>query len=214
MENLYDWRQNYSKSQLLEDQISESPMEQFKTWFEQAQACEALTEPNAMSVASLEADGSLRTRMVLLKEYSKEGFVFYTNYNSQKGLALEAHPQVSLHFFWPALERQISISARTEKLAENISDGYFSQRPKGSQLGALVSNQSSVIPSRDYLEERLTQLEKEYSDREVERPLYWGGYLARPYEIEFWQGRENRLHDRIRYRFDENMQWVHERLAP
>lgn len=214
MENLHDWRQNYKISELLETQIEKDPMQQFKTWFSEAQSFGSLAEPNAMAISSLEADGTLRTRMVLLKEYSEEGFVFYTNYNSRKGLAIEQHPQISLHFFWPAMERQVLISARAEKVAESQSDTYFSQRPKGSQLGALVSHQSSVIPDRDFLQSQLHKLEEQYEGKQVERPSYWGGYLARPYEIEFWQGRPNRLHDRILYRLTEKCDWEQERLAP
>ncbi|MHA6696367.1 pyridoxamine 5'-phosphate oxidase [Chryseobacterium sp. A301] len=214
MENLHDWRQNYKRSELLETELEKNPMQQFKTWFLEAQSLESLSEPNAMAVSSLESDGTLRTRMVLLKEYTWEGFVFYTNYNSRKGHAIQEHPQISLHFFWPAMERQVLISARAEKVAESQSDGYFSQRPKGSQLGALVSNQSSVIPDRDYLENQMHKLEQQYEGKQVERPSYWGGYLAKPYEMEFWQGRPNRLHDRILYRLDEHCDWVQERLAP
>lgn len=214
MENLHDWRQNYKKSELLETQIEKNPMQQFKTWFLEAQSLEKLSEPNAMAISSLEADGTLRTRMVLLKEFSSEGFVFYTNYNSRKGNAIQEHPQISLHFFWPTLERQVLISAKAEKVAQSQSDAYFSERPKGSQLGALVSNQSSVISDRNFLQSRMDDLEQQYEGKPVERPSYWGGYLAKPYEVEFWQGRPNRLHDRILYRLNEKNEWIHERLAP
>ncbi len=166
-----------------------------------------------MAVSTVEEDGCPRTRMVLLKAYTHEGFIFYTNYSSRKGKAIERNHKACLHFFWPNLERQIIIKADLEKVAENLSDGYFHSRPKGSQLGAVVSPQSQIIPNREFLEEKLKELEKEYENTEVPRPSNWGGYLARPYEIEFWQGRPNRLHDRIIYTL-EDLDWRISRLAP
>lgn len=214
MENLHDKRKVYDKSQLLESQIKENPIELFRDWFFEAEEHPAVSEANAMAVSTIEEDGCPRTRMVLLKAYSWEGFIFYTNYNSKKGRALERNNKACLHFFWPSLERQIIIKANLEKVAENLSDGYFQSRPKGSQLGAAVSPQSSVIPSREYLEEKLTELEKEFEGKEIPRPQNWGGYLAKPYEIEFWQGRPNRLHDRIIYELQEDYDWKISRLAP
>ena len=149
-----------------------------------------------------------------MKKYTFEGFIFYTNYNSEKGKAIEEHPEVCLSFFWPNMERQIIIKGTVEKVAENLSDGYFESRPLGSRLGAIVSPQSDVIPSRKVLESKLSQLEKEYEGKDVERPSYWGGYLVRPVSLEFWQGRPNRLHDRIRYTLQEDYNWKIERLAP
>ena len=140
--------------------------------------------------------------------------MFYTNYNSRKGKAIESNKKACLHFFWPTLERQIIIKADLERLPENLSDGYFHSRPKGSQLGAVVSPQSQVIPDRDFLENKLKELEKEFEHKEVPRPENWGGYLAKPYEIEFWQGRPNRLHDRIIYERQEDYNWKISRLAP
>ena len=214
MENLHDKRKIYEKSQLLENQIKENPMEQFRNWFLEANENPDVSEANAMTISTLENDGCPRTRMVLLKAYTWEGFIFYTNYESRKGKAIESNHKACLHFFWPTLERQIIIKADLERLPENLSDGYFQSRPKGSQLGAVVSPQSQVIPDRDYLENKLKDLEKEFENKEVPRPENWGGYLAKPYEIEFWQGRPNRLHDRIIYELQEDYHWKISRLAP
>lgn len=214
MENLYNKRKSYEKSELLEAFVKQNPIEQFRDWYYDAEEHSAISEANAMSISTMESDGCPRTRMVLLKSYSWEGFVFYTNYQSKKGIALAENPKACLHFYWAALERQITIKASLEKIADNISDGYFSSRPKGSQLGAVVSPQSSYIPNRDFLENKLKILEKEYENKEVIRPNHWGGYLARPYEIEFWQGRPNRLHDRIIYELQSDYEWKISRLAP
>lgn len=213
MENLHNKRKVYEKSQLIESEIKENPIEQFRDWFLDASENPSISEANAMAVSTLEEDGCPRTRMVLLKEYTYEGFIFYTNYNSRKGNSIEKTHKACLHFFWPGLERQIIIKANMEKIAENLSDGYFHSRPKGSQLGAVVSPQSQEIPDREFLEERLKSLEKEYENTEVPRPENWGGYIAKPYEIEFWQGRPNRLHDRILYKLDD-LDWKISRLAP
>lgn len=213
MENLHDKRKIYEKSQLIETEIKENPIEQFRDWFLDASENPSVSEANAMAVSTLEEDGCPRTRMVLLKEYTYEGFIFYTNYDSRKGKAIEKTHKACLHFFWPGLERQIIIKANLEKIATNLSDGYFHSRPKGSQLGATVSPQSQEIPNRMFLEEKLKVLEQEYENKEVPRPENWGGYIAKPYEIEFWQGRPNRLHDRIIYTL-EDLDWKISRLAP
>lgn len=213
MENLHDKRKIYEKSQLIETEIKENPIEQFRDWFLDASENPSVSEANAMAVSTLEEDGCPRTRMVLLKEYTYEGFIFYTNYDSRKGKAIEKTHKACLHFFWPGLERQIIIKANLEKIAKNLSDGYFHSRPKGSQIGAAVSPQSQEIPNRMFLEEKLKVLEQEYENKEVPRPENWGGYIAKPYEIEFWQGRPNRLHDRIIYTL-EDFDWKISRLAP
>lgn len=214
MENLHDKRKIYNKSQLLEEQIKKNPIEQFRDWYLEAEESLVITEANAMAVSTIEGDGCPRTRMVLLKAYTWEGFIFYTNYDSRKGKSIENYKKACLHFFWPNLERQIIIKAELEKLPENLSDGYFFQRPRGSQLGAVVSPQSEVIPNREFLEEKLKELEKELEGKEIARPKNWGGYLAKPYEMEFWQGRPNRLHDRIIYKLQEDYDWEISRLAP
>lgn len=213
MENLHDKRKVYERSQLIESEIKQNPIEQFRDWFSEAGDNPVISEANAMAVSTVEADGCPRTRMVLLKAYTYEGFIFYTNYDSRKGKAIETTHKACLHFFWPNLERQIIIKADLERIAENLSDGYFHSRPKGSQLGAVVSPQSQVIPNRNFLEEKLKDLEQEFENKEVPRPENWGGYIAKPYEIEFWQGRPNRLHDRILYTL-EDLDWKIERLAP
>ncbi|KFF13302.1 pyridoxamine 5'-phosphate oxidase [Chryseobacterium soli] len=214
MENLHDHRKVYEKSQLIESEIKQNPIEQFRDWFMEASENPAISESNAMAVSTVEEDGCPRTRMVLLKAYTHEGFIFYTNYDSRKGKAIEKNHKACLHFFWPSLERQIIIKADLEKIAENLSDGYFHSRPKGSQLGAAVSPQSQVIPNKEFLEVKLKELEQKYENSEVPRPENWGGYIAKPYEIEFWQGRPNRLHDRIIYELVDGLDWKISRLAP
>lgn len=213
MENLHHKRKVYEKSQLVESEIKQNPMEQFRDWFLEASENPSISEANAMAISTVEEDGCPRTRMVLLKSYTYEGFIFYTNYDSKKGKSIERTHKACLHFFWPGLERQIIIKADLERIAENLSDGYFHSRPKGSQLGAAVSPQSQEIPNREFLEEKLKVLEEKYENTEVPRPENWGGYIAKPYEIEFWQGRPNRLHDRIVYQL-QDLDWKISRLAP
>ncbi|MAU14351.1 MAG: pyridoxamine 5'-phosphate oxidase [Muricauda sp.] len=212
--DLSNYRKSYEKSELTEETIKENPMEQFQKWFYEVEASNGVDEPNAMTVSTIGLDGFPKSRVVLMKKFTFEGFIFYTNYQSEKGRAIAANPSVCLSFFWPNMERQVIIKGRAEKIAENLSDGYFESRPTGSQLGAIVSDQSQVIPSRQYLEEELEKLEKKYEGKEVQRPEYWGGYLVRPVSMEFWQGRPNRLHDRIRYSLQEDFDWKIERLAP
>lgn len=212
--DLSNFRQIYSLDELLEKDILQNPMEQFQKWFFEAQNSDTEREANAMSVATLGKDGFPKTRVVLLKKYTHEGFIFYSNYLSEKGKAIEENPHICLSFFWAGLERQVIIKGIAEKLAENLSDGYFESRPRGSQLGAIVSEQSSIIPSREYLQEKLSLLEKKYENQDIPRPAFWGGYLVRPVSIEFWQGRPNRLHDRIRYSLTDTYDWRIERLSP
>ncbi|RAJ15675.1 pyridoxamine 5'-phosphate oxidase [Arenibacter echinorum] len=212
--DLGNYRKSYEKSSLTEEVISDNPMELFQKWFYEVEASDGVDEPNAMTVSTIGLDGFPKNRVVLLKKYTFEGFIFYTNYESEKGRAITQNPHVCISFFWPNMERQIIIKGRAEKIAENLSDGYFESRPDGSKLGAIVSNQSEVVPSRDYLEKKLKDLEKEYENKEIERPKYWGGFIVKPVSIEFWQGRPNRLHDRIRYSLQANYDWKIERLAP
>lgn len=212
--DLANYRKSYEKSALSEDSISDNPLQLFQTWFYEVEQSDGLDEPNAMTVSTIGLDGYPKNRVVLLKKYTHEGFIFFTNYNSEKGKAIEMNPNVCLSFFWPNMERQIIIKGKAEKIAENLSDGYFESRPEGSKLGAIVSNQSNVIDSRETLEKSLKKLEQEYRNKEIKRPEHWGGYLVRPISMEFWQGRPSRLHDRIRYRLEEDLNWKMERLAP
>ncbi|MFT5942321.1 MAG: pyridoxamine 5'-phosphate oxidase [Sediminicola sp.] len=212
--DLGNYRKSYEKSALEEDTISDNPIELFQKWFYEVEASEGVDEPNAMTISTIGVDGFPKSRVVLLKKYTHEGFIFYTNYTSEKGRAIADNPNVCLSFFWPNMERQIIIKGKAEKLTENLSDGYFESRPEGSKLGAIVSDQSSVIPSRKVLEEKLKALEKEFQGKEITRPDFWGGYMVKPVSIEFWQGRPNRLHDRVRYTMQEDYNWKIERLAP
>ncbi|MEB8347133.1 pyridoxamine 5'-phosphate oxidase [Flavobacteriaceae bacterium KMM 6898] len=212
--DLGNYRKSYEKSALEENAISDNPIELFQKWFYEVEASDGNDEPNAMTISTIGLDGFPKSRVVLLKKYTFEGFIFYTNYTSEKGKAIADNPNVCLSFFWPNMERQIIIKGKAEKLAENLSDGYFESRPEGSKLGAIVSDQSSVIPSRKVLEEKLKALEKEFQGKELKRPDFWGGYVVKPVSIEFWQGRPNRLHDRVRYSLQEDYNWKIERLAP
>jgi pyridoxamine 5'-phosphate oxidase len=212
--DLSDYRKSYEKGALLKSNVPENPMELFQKWFYEVDHSDGVDEANAMTISTIGLDGYPKGRVVLLKKYTYEGFIFYTNYNSEKGKAILKNPNVCLSFFWHAAERQIIIKGKAEKIAENLSDGYFESRPRGSQLGAIVSNQSDVVKDRSELEEKLKQLEKAYEGKEIERPKFWGGFIVKPIEIEFWQGRANRLHDRIRYKLDSEFNWKIERLAP
>jgi pyridoxamine 5'-phosphate oxidase len=214
MKDLSDYRKSYTKNELLEDQIPSNPIALFQQWFQEAEASKQIEEPNAMTITTIGLDGFPRARVVLLKKIENDGFIFYTNYDSNKGKAIANNNKVSLSFFWPALERQVIIKGKANEVNSAVSDSYFSSRPKGSQLGAIVSPQSNVIPNREFLENKLQQLEKEYSDKTITRPENWGGYLVQPTEIEFWQGRPNRLHDRISYQLNENGLFSTKRLAP
>ncbi len=212
--DLANYRKSYEKSALTEDVVSDNPMQQFQTWFYEVEATGSMDEPNAMTLSTIGIDGFPKARVVLLKKFTYEGFIFYTNYKSEKGQAIAKNPNVCLSFFWQILERQVIIKGAVEKIAENLSDGYFESRPRGSQLGAIVSNQSEPIASRELLEQNLRDLETKMEGRQLERPKHWGGYLVRPKSIEFWQGRPNRLHDRILYTLQNNFDWKIERLAP
>lgn len=214
MSDLSNYRKSYEKSELLESAIPEDPIALFKKWFHEVEDFGGEGEVNAMTVATLGLDGFPKARVVLLKQFTYDGFIFYTNYHSEKGRAIADNPHVCLSFFWPSLERQVIIKGIAEKTSENQSDGYFDSRPDGSKLGAIVSDQSQVIASREALEEKLHRLEEDFEGKEIPRPEHWGGYLVKPVEVEFWQGRPNRLHDRIRYQIQEDYSWKMERLSP
>ena len=206
-------RKDYTVSGLSEIEVNANPFTQFQQWFDQALAAQLL-EPNAMTVATATADGKPKARMVLLKDFDERGFVFYTNYNSQKGQELAENPQASLVFWWAELERQVRISGRVEKVSETESDKYFYGRPLNSRLGAWASNQSEVIESREVLTRQLQELQTKYHNQDIKRPPHWGGLRVIPTEIEFWQGRPSRLHDRLRYTRLDDGTWKIERLSP
>ncbi|WP_347926397.1 pyridoxamine 5'-phosphate oxidase [Pontimicrobium sp. SW4] len=212
--DLSNYRKSYEKGELLKSNVPENPIELFQKWFYEVDNNDSIDEANAMTVSTIGLDGYPKSRVVLLKKYTYEGFIFYTNYNSEKGNAIKANPNVCLSFFWHAAERQIIIKGKAEQIVENLSDGYFESRPRGSQLGAVVSNQSDVVKNREELEQKLQDLEKVYEGKEIPRPKYWGGFIVKPVEMEFWQGRANRLHDRIRYKLLEDYNWKIDRLAP
>jgi len=214
MKDLSNYRKSYKKSELLENQISEDPINLFHQWFYETEDLNASEEVNAMTVSTIGLDGFPKSRMVLLKKFNEDGFIFYTNYNSEKGKAILNNPNICLSFFWPIVERQVIIKGIAERTNSNISDNYFASRPIGSKLGAIVSPQSEVIPNREFLEDNLKRLEKDFEGEEILRPAHWGGFLVRPVEVEFWQGRPNRLHDRIRYQLQEDFNWKIERLSP
>ena len=213
-EDLGQLRKSYDKSSLDLSDIGDNPMGFFKKWFDEASDHSEIEEANAMSLTTLGIDDFPKSRVVLLKAFTDKGFVFYTNYQSEKGLAIAHHPKVGLSFFWPPLERQIIIKGLIQKTSSVMSDEYFNSRPKGSQLGAIVSDQSNVISDRTIIEAKLNALEIQYENEEIPRPDNWGGYLVIPKSIEFWQGRPNRLHDRIRCHLRQTGLWDLERLAP
>ncbi|MEH2248810.1 pyridoxamine 5'-phosphate oxidase [Nostoc sp.] len=212
-ETIADLRKDYTLEGLSELEVDLNPFIQFKKWFDQALAAQ-LPEPNAMTIATATPDGKPSARMVLLKDFDERGFVLFTNYNSHKGQELAENPQAALVFWWAELERQVRISGYVEKVSETESDHYFHSRPANSRLGAWVSNQSEVIESREVLERRLQAFKSKYENAEIPRPPHWGGLRVIPTEIEFWQGRSSRLHDRLFYSRLDNGTWKIERLSP
>lgn len=207
-----DLRNEYTLSGLDKTDVLSDPIAQFRRWFDAALNAR-VPEPNAMHVSTVTAEGRPDGRIVLLKDVSEVGFTFFTNYESRKGRELTDHPFATLTFFYPELERQIRIEGQVEKVSPDESDAYFNSRPRGSQIGAWVSHQSTVIDSRDVLETRQRELEAQFAGQPVPRPPYWGGFRVIPDVLEFWQGRPSRLHDRIRYRKDGD-NWLIERLSP
>lgn len=208
-----EMRKEYNIGSLFETDVDADPLRQFEKWFGQALAAN-LPEPNAMTLATATADGQPSARMVLLKTFDASGFTFFTNYDSRKGHELTANPRAALLFFWAELHRQVRIEGTVERVSEAESDAYFRSRPLGSRLGALASAQSVVLSSRQVLEERVRELAQRFPDGDVPRPPHWGGYRLCPLTIEFWQGRPDRLHDRLRYQRVQPDGWRLERLSP
>ena len=212
--DLSNYRKSYEKQELLESNCPKKPLDLFKQWFLTADESNSVEETNAMTISTIGVDGFPKSRVVLLKKYTEEGFIFYTNYNSEKGKAIATNNHICLSFFWPALEQQIIIKGKAVLLPKDASDHYFESRPAGSKLGAWASNQSSVVSSREILDENLKAYENKFKDRSIHRPKHWGGYIVKPISMEFWQGRPNRMHDRIRYTLMKDFSWKVERLAP
>ena len=211
--DLSDVRANYCLSKLNRHDLHENPIKQFEIWFEEACAAD-IPEPNAMSLATVSADGRPSLRAVLLKYYDLQGFVFFTNLESVKAREISDNPHVSLLLLWPQLERQIVIGGDAQKISNKESVRYFLRRPRESQIGAWVSRQSSIISSRKLLEMKFDEMKRKFSTGQIPLPSFWGGYRVEPTRIEFWQGRPHRLHDRFLYSLGEQKHWSIERLAP
>jgi len=213
MDSLKELRIDYTKDALDISDLSRDPFGQFEKWFEQARKC-AVEEPNAMCLATVDREGQPFTRTVLLKDFSKKGLVFYTNYESRKAVQIEAHPKVSVNFLWLPLQRQVSVTGSIERISKMESLKYFITRPLASRLGAWTSPQSTVITSRQVLEMKLDQIKRKFANGEVPLPDNWGGYRIVPKTFEFWQGRSGRLHDRFLFEQAESGEWTVNRLAP
>lgn len=213
MKNLFDIRRDFTLKSLDEKDVSFNPIEMFEQWFDEALKSETL-EPNAMNLSTSTPEGKPSSRVVLLKQIKSEGLVFFTNYDSRKARQIADNPYCALNFVWHELERQVRIEGRVEKLKDIESDLYFEMRPKQSKLGAWASPQSEAIPDRRYLEELVSRFEEKFAGQEISRPANWGGYIVKPYLFEFWQGRSNRLHDRIQYELISDDIWDIKRLAP
>lgn len=213
-EDLSAYRKSYERGALTVSGSEKNPFDQFKNWFKEVEDSKGIEEVNAMTISTVGVDNFPKSRIVLLKHYDKAGFVFYTNYDSEKGKAIAANPNVCISFFWPNMERQVIIKGIAKKVSQKQSDDYFHSRPVGSQLGAITSPQSQVIPDREFLEERLKNYKTQFEDKTIPKPENWGGYRIEPQEFEFWQGRPNRLHDRLRYIQPKDGEWKRERLAP
>ena len=211
--DLTDYRKSYEKKTLEEKDLPNSPFKLFSIWFNEVEDEGGVDEANAMTVTTLGQDGFPKARIVLLKQFNENGFTFYTNYNSEKGKAIESNNKVCLSFFWPNLERQVIIKGTVSRVEEKNSINYFNSRPRGSQLGAWASNQSQIVENREILEKKLAELEEQFQDKEIPKPPFWGGLIVTPLEFEFWQGRANRLHDRIRFSKSEDL-WTIDRLSP
>lgn len=213
MTNLHDFRKDYKRDTLSRDDMSDNPIVQFELWMKDAITSEAVAEPNAMTLVTSTPDGKPSARVVLLKSFNEEGFVFYTNYESRKAIELTDNPYASIVFDWHVMERQVRIEGVAKRVSEEESDKYFYSRPKGSQLGAWVSPQSTFIDGRKELEARQIKIESDFKEKPITRPPNWGGFVVEPHTIEFWQGRQSRLHDRLIY-IKTGDKWILRRLAP
>ncbi|MBS1597290.1 MAG: pyridoxamine 5'-phosphate oxidase [Bacteroidetes bacterium] len=213
MTTIADIRKDYKLKSLSEKDVNADPFKQFEKWWKEAIDSD-IEEVNAMTLATSSNNGIPSARIVLLKGVDKRGFVFFTNHNSFKGQQLSENPRACLVFFWKELQRQVRITGVVEKVSEKESDDYFNSRPEGSRIGAWASPQSQVIESRDWLEENEKKFQNKFAQTNIPRPPHWGGYRVMPIDFEFWQGRTNRLHDRVNYSLQENGGWVIERLAP
>ena len=211
--SIADLRREYSLTGLRKADLAADPLQQFRHWFDQALAA-GTNEPNAMVLATADAAGKPSTRVVLLKGIDERGFVFFTNYESRKARELAVNRHAALNFFWVELERQVCVTGSVTQVPREEAEAYFKTRPRGSRLGAWASKQSDTVPSREVLEARLQELEMEYPGEEIPLPPFWGGYVLAPGEIDFWQGRPNRLHDRFRYSKQSDGRWLVERLSP
>jgi len=211
--SIADIRKEYAMHALSEADVQANPLQQFSIWWNEALQAE-IEEVNAVTLATASADGLPTARTVLLKGFDERGFVFYTNYNSQKAAQLEENPRATLLFFWKELERQVRITGLVEKTSAEESDAYYHSRPEGSRLGAWASPQSTTIESREWLEKKVAEMEKAFTNGNLNRPPHWGGYRVKPVIVEFWQGRPSRLHDRIQYSIQTGGNWNIERLAP
>ena len=213
MTDLHNLRKDYKQDTLSESEVDKNPIAQFEKWMHETISSKIVPEPNAMTLVTSTLDGKPSARVVLLKSFNKEGFVFYTNYESRKAKELNENPNACIVFDWHIMERQVRIEGILKKTSKEESDRYFNSRPKDSQLGAWISPQSSFIDGRQELDDRKVQIESQFEEKPITRPLHWGGYVLKPHTIEFWQGRQSRLHDRLIYiKTDE--EWILRRLAP
>jgi len=210
--DLIEYRKQYGRHKLVVDKLMPDPIAQFRSWYHEAESA-GVQEPNTMTLATVNEQGQPSIRVVLMKEITPEGLIFYSNFRSRKGREMERHPKAALNFYWQLIERQVRLEGIISKVPDSKSDEYFSTRPRGSQLSAWVSEQSKAIPSRDYLEEQLKDCQSRFEGKDIPRPAHWGGYLLTPERVEFWQGGEDRLHDRIEYSKQQG-QWKRCRLAP
>ena len=211
---LFNHRRSYKFDYLNIDSIGDNPIDLFAKWFKEAESSDKIIEPNAMTISTVNELNKPSSRIVLLKEFSDEGFIFFTNYQSKKAKSIKINKMVSLSFFWQFLERQVIVNGIAEKVSDEKSDEYFNSRPRSSQISAIISDQSSEIPNLQYLEQKFEKKQKELEGKKIIRPNYWGGIIIKPLEIEFWQGRPSRLHNRVLFKINENSKWEAKLLSP